>query len=77
MIGFKAEWGRPEKLVVQPGADVTIYNDISRRDIGFGTDDNEVVLVLPKKKIKFRKAAKAVIARQILDYLARHYRWKL
>ena len=75
VIGFKAEYGLPEKLVVQSGADVTIYNDVSRKDIGFASDDNEVIVVLLKKQQLIRKAPKAKIAARLLDYLARHYRW--
>ena len=75
VIGFKAEWGLPQKLSVQPGADATVYNDVSRQDIGFGSDDNEVVLALPGKKIKISKASKAVIAVRLLDELVRYYHW--
>ncbi|MDZ7587324.1 MAG: bifunctional phosphopantothenoylcysteine decarboxylase/phosphopantothenate--cysteine ligase CoaBC [Patescibacteria group bacterium] len=75
VVGFKAEYGLPKKLVVQPGADVTIYNDVSRRDIGFAVDDNEVVMVMLKKQLLIRKAPKTVIAEKILDYLTRHNYW--
>jgi len=75
VIGFKAEYGLPGKLVIQSGADVTIYNDVSRKDIGFGVDDNEVMVVLRQEQQLIRKAPKAVIAEQILDCLARYYRW--
>lgn len=75
VAGFKAEWGFPPKLKVQPGADCTIYNDVSRQDIGFASDDNEVVIVMPEKQQLIRKAPKAEIADRILDYLARQYHW--
>lgn len=75
LIGFKAEYGLPKKLAVQPGADATIYNDVSRKDIGFGSDDNEVVVVLPSGRQLIKKASKASVANQILDYLSRHYGW--
>lgn len=75
VIGFKAEYGLPRKLAVQPGADATVYNDVSRQDIGFASDDNEVVVVTPKKQQLIKKAQKAVVAGKILDWLSRYYRW--
>jgi len=76
VIGFKAEFGLPNKLTVQSGADVTVYNDVSRPDIGFGSDDNEVTLVLPRSVyMNVEKAPKAVVAGQLLDYLCRYYHW--
>ncbi|PIP52587.1 bifunctional phosphopantothenoylcysteine decarboxylase/phosphopantothenate--cysteine ligase CoaBC [Candidatus Beckwithbacteria bacterium CG23_combo_of_CG06-09_8_20_14_all_47_9] len=76
VIGFKAEYGLPGKLTVQFGADATIYNDVSRKDIGFASDDNEVILVMPGRKIKIKKTSKTIVAGKLLDFLVRHYRWK-
>lgn len=76
LIGFKAEYGLPRRLKIQPGAEATIYNDVSRKDIGMGADDNEVVVVLPNKtRHQIKKAPKAVIAAVLVDYLARFYHW--
>jgi phosphopantothenoylcysteine decarboxylase/phosphopantothenate--cysteine ligase len=76
VIGFKAEWGLPPKLTVQPGADCTIYNDVSRQDIGFGSDSNEVIVVLPgQKPFLIRKAAKAAVAERVVAFLSRYYHW--
>lgn len=75
VIGFKAEYKLPRRLTIQPGADVTVYNDISRSDIGFASDDNEVVLVMPGKQHLIRKAPKLIVAGEILDYLIRYYHW--
>ena len=76
LIGFKAEYGLPSRLTVQPGADATIYNDVSRKDIGFGADDNEVIVVLPNKtKHKIKKAPKAAVATALVGYLCRFYHW--
>lgn len=74
LIGFKAEYGL-DRLGLQAGAQATVVNDVSRPDIGFGSDDNEVTLVLPDKKILIRKAPKTVIAETLLDLLARYYHW--
>jgi len=76
LIGFKAEYGLQSRLTVQPGADATIYNDVSRKDIGFGADDNEVIVVLPNKtKHKIKKAPKAAVATALVGYLCRFYHW--
>ncbi len=75
VVGFKAEFGLPKKLIVQPGADATVYNDVSRQDIGFASDDNEALLVLPKEKFKIKKAPKAIVADRLLDFLSRYYHW--
>lgn len=71
VVGFKAEYKLPHKLMVQNGADWTIYNDVSRSDIGFGADDNEVVIVRVGRRQLIRKAPKPAVAGKILDYLAR------
>ena len=45
-------------------------NDISRSDIGFSSDDNEVTILDKSGRIKkLEKASKQVIARQILEYI--------
>lgn len=75
VIGFKAEFGLPKKLRVHPGADATVYNDVSRKDIGFGSEDNEVILVLPGYTKKIRKAPKAKVAIALIDELSRYYHW--
>lgn len=75
VVSFKAEWGLSDRPLVQPGADVTIYNDVSRQDIGFAVDNNEVVVVLPDRQKLIKKALKATVAGKILDYLSRYYHW--
>ena len=50
------------------GCDYLIANDISRNDIGFGADENEVYIINKKGDInKLEKAPKNVIARKILE----------
>lgn len=53
------------------GCDYLIANDISRKDIGFSSDDNEVsVLDKCGNIVKLDKDSKVVIARKILEILA-------
>lgn len=51
--------------------DFLVANDISRSDIGFSSDENEV-FVLDKfcNSVKFEKSTKDVIARKILEYIS-------
>jgi phosphopantothenoylcysteine decarboxylase / phosphopantothenate---cysteine ligase len=73
LVGFAADEGEPglarahEKLAAK-GADLIVFNDVSRTDIGFDSVENEVVVLSAdgaEKRIP--KAAKRVIAAAILD----------
>ena len=48
-------------------ADLVVYNDVSRADIGFDAADNEVVLVSAERERRIPKADKRQIAAAILD----------
>jgi phosphopantothenoylcysteine decarboxylase/phosphopantothenate--cysteine ligase len=48
-------------------ADLVVYNDVSRSDIGFDADENEVVLISRDGERRVAKASKAAIAAAILD----------
>jgi phosphopantothenoylcysteine decarboxylase/phosphopantothenate--cysteine ligase len=72
LVGFAAEtndaiaYGR-EKLK-RKNADLFVANDVSRADIGFSTDDNEVHLLFADgRALKVDKAPKKRIAHAILD----------
>lgn len=76
LVGFKAVHGIDEKKVrmiaeekfKQTNADYLVVNDISRDDVGFGTDDNEVYIVSKKGDIKkIIKSSKKEIAKQIIE----------
>lgn len=86
VVAFKAEYD-PHKLVQsakqtlkESGADVVVANDVSRNDIGFGSEYNEVIIVSRKKGRKeeqkegqeervLSKSSKAEIARGIFDFI--------
>lgn len=74
VVGFCAEsenlLENASAKIVKKGCDFLVANDISRKDIGFGVDDNEVV-ILDKNGVakRLEKASKAVIARKILEYI--------
>lgn len=74
IIGFCAESENlienAKEKITKKGCDFLIANDISRNDIGFGSEDNEVVILDKNGGMKrLEKASKSVIARQILEYI--------
>ena len=55
------------KLFTDAHADFVVVNDVSRPDIGFESDENEVYVVSKSKKVhKIEKASKASVAEEIL-----------
>lgn len=74
IVGFCAEsenlLNNAKEKIAKKGCDYLVANDISRADIGFSSDDNEVSILNKSGKIfKLDKAPKKVIARQILEYI--------
>jgi phosphopantothenoylcysteine decarboxylase / phosphopantothenate---cysteine ligase len=76
LVGFAADGAGPglerarAKLRAK-GADLFVFNDVTRADIGFDAPDNEVVVLSEDGERTFSKAAKTVIAAQILDEVER------
>ena len=58
-------WARAE--LDRKNADLIVYNDVSRTDIGFDSTENEVTIVARDGERTIAKAAKSEIARDILD----------
>lgn len=72
LVGFAADEGerglaRAREKLGRKNADVFVFNDVSRPDIGFDSDENEVTLVTPTGERVVSKAPKAEIAAAILD----------
>lgn len=76
LVGFKAVHGiHEEKLMStiqkkfeENDADYIVVNDISRGDVGFGTDDNEVYIFSKNGSTqKIQKASKKEIANRIIE----------
>jgi phosphopantothenoylcysteine decarboxylase/phosphopantothenate--cysteine ligase len=72
IVGFCAEsenlLENAKNKIAQKGCDYLVANDISRKDIGFSTEDNEVVILDKAGGITYiEKAPKIVIARKILE----------
>jgi phosphopantothenoylcysteine decarboxylase/phosphopantothenate--cysteine ligase len=76
LVAFGAESGeagleRKRAMLTAKNADLVVYNDVGRDDVGFESDDNEVVLITRAGERTVAKAPKAAIAREILDEVER------
>jgi len=76
LVGFAAEHGagaveRGRAKLERKGLDAVVVNDISRTDIGFDTDDNEVAIVSAAGERHVPRASKGRIAAAILDEVER------
>ena len=71
LVGFAAETGEMDKHAKEKlsskGVDFVIANDVSRSDIGFNADSNEVTVISHNNEIHLQSAPKRVTARQIFD----------
>lgn len=77
VVGFCAESDNlidnAKKKIAKKGCDYLIANDISRKDIGFNSENNEVSILDKDGNIKnLSKASKRSISRQILEYIITH-----
>jgi phosphopantothenoylcysteine decarboxylase / phosphopantothenate---cysteine ligase len=75
LIGFAADRGergleRAREKLANKRADVIVFNDVTRDDVGFDALDNEVVLVSAEGERRIEKAPKERIAAAILDEVA-------
>ena len=72
LIGFAADRGerglaRAREKLDRKHVDLVVYNDVSREDIGFDAEDNEVVLIGTGGERRVGKASKDRIAAAIVD----------
>jgi phosphopantothenoylcysteine decarboxylase / phosphopantothenate---cysteine ligase len=72
VVGFAAETGtdgltRAREKLARKGADLIVYNDVGRDDVGFDANENEVVLVTGTEERRIGKAPKQIVAAAILD----------
>ncbi len=75
IVGFCAESENliqnAKEKINKKGCDFLVANDISRKDIGFGVNDNEVTILDRNGGTeKLEKASKSVIARKILEKIS-------
>ncbi len=75
IVGFCAEsenlMENAKAKIEKKGCDYLIANDISRKDIGFNSEENEVTVLSQNGAIKkISKAPKSIIARKILECIS-------
>jgi phosphopantothenoylcysteine decarboxylase/phosphopantothenate--cysteine ligase len=76
LVAFGAESGeeglaRKRAMLADKNVDLVVYNDVGRDDVGFESEDNEVVLVSHEGERAVGKAPKRAIAEAILDEVER------
>ncbi|MCL5734582.1 MAG: bifunctional phosphopantothenoylcysteine decarboxylase/phosphopantothenate--cysteine ligase CoaBC [Actinobacteria bacterium] len=79
IVGFAAEYGlegldRARAKMEHKQLDMIIFNDISRADIGFDSDFNEVRILTRDSEVLVERAPKETIAEIILDNIAQAVR---
>jgi phosphopantothenoylcysteine decarboxylase/phosphopantothenate--cysteine ligase len=72
LVGFAADVGqrgleRAREKLAAKGANLFVFNDVSRSDVGFDAPDNEVVIVSNGGEEQIAKAPKERIAAAVLD----------
>ncbi|WP_018968801.1 bifunctional phosphopantothenoylcysteine decarboxylase/phosphopantothenate--cysteine ligase CoaBC [Rubritalea marina] len=71
LIGFAAETENvienARGKLERKQCDLIVANDVSRKDIGFNTADNELNLVFPKKVSSLEKASKTSLAMELVN----------
>jgi phosphopantothenoylcysteine decarboxylase/phosphopantothenate--cysteine ligase len=76
LVAFGADHGergleRKRGMLETKHADLVVFNDVGRDDIGFEAEDNEVVLVTRAGERRIGKAPKQEIAAAVLDEVVR------
>ena len=82
LIAFKAEYISDAKEIIQGAfsrlkeshADAIIANNVSKKDRGFESDNNEVFMILPDGAAKhLQLTSKRKIAEKVVDYISSKY----
>jgi phosphopantothenoylcysteine decarboxylase/phosphopantothenate--cysteine ligase len=76
LVGFAADQGergleRAREKLTNKNADLFVFNDVGRSDIGFESADNEVTLLGAAGERLVAKASKDGIAAAVLDEVER------
>ncbi len=77
LVGFAAEYGhegvaRARAKLERKGIDAIVVNDISRADVGFDSEENEVTIVSADGDRDVPRASKQEIAAAVLDFVQAH-----
>jgi phosphopantothenoylcysteine synthetase/decarboxylase len=76
LVGFAADGAdaglaRAREKRLAKNADLVVFNDVSRPDIGFDAADNEVVVLSGDGERTVEKSPKGVVAAAVLDEVER------
>ena len=73
-MGFAAETNdlikNAEKKLSTKNLDLIIANDVSNKEIGFDSDDNEVTLITEKEKYLIERQNKRKVSKKIIDFIS-------
>ena len=73
-VGFAAETenllSNAKKKLSQKKLDLIVANDVSNKDIGFDSDENEVTLITKKEQKKIKKTSKKIVSKKIVEFIA-------
>ena len=73
-VGFAAETenllSNAKKKLSQKKLALIVANDVSNKDIGFDSDENEVTLITKKEQKKIKKASKKIVSKKIVEFIA-------
>ena len=73
-VGFAAETenllSNAKKKLSQKKLDLIVANDVSNKDIGFDSDENEVTLITKREQKKIKKASKKIVSKKIVEFIA-------
>ena len=74
VVGFAAETNdlikNAEKKLSNKNLDLIIANDVSNKEIGFDSDDNEVILITEKEKHLIERQNKRKVSKKIIDFIS-------
>ncbi|WP_219702377.1 bifunctional phosphopantothenoylcysteine decarboxylase/phosphopantothenate--cysteine ligase CoaBC [Marinomonas lutimaris] len=76
IVGFAAETQNvieyAKGKLAKKGLDIIVANDVSRSDIGFNQDENQVTVITKDKTWSPDKAAKSELANQLVEFIQQH-----
>ncbi len=76
-VGFAAETrdviAYARGKLQRKGLDMIVANDVSRQDIGFASDENEVTLIWPDGEAKLPQSSKLTLAGELIRQIAERY----
>lgn len=80
LVGFAAETENVEENALgkleRKGCDLVIANDVSRKDIGFDSSENEITLIYPDRIVPLPKGSKEHLGHELIELLEELHRDK-